>query len=153
MTVKIDRGRALQNLNMTPLIDVVFLLLIFFLVATTFQEEEDQERAKAERSLDVELPQASEARPLTSRPQELVVTIDQRGRFYVFSHSKDSIDREQLLEILHQAYVNNPGRQKVIIRADRRAPTEFPVIAMDLCNKARIRDYMLSTTEGGSAGN
>ncbi len=153
MTVKIDRGRALENMNMTPLIDVVFLLLIFFLVATTFQEEEEMERAKAERSLDVELPQASEARPLTSRPQELVVTIDRNGRFFVFSHSREAVDRAQLLDILQQASVNNPGRQKVIIRADRRAPTEFPVIAMDLCNKARIRDYMLSTTEGGSPGN
>lgn len=153
MTVKIDHGRALQNLNMTPLIDVVFLLLIFFLVATTFQEEEDLQRAKAERSLDVQLPQASEAKPLASRPQELIVTIDRNGRFYEFSHAKDAIGRDLLLGILQQAYLNNPGRQTVIIRSDRRTPAEYLVTVMDLCNKAGIRNYVLSTTETPSSGN
>jgi biopolymer transport protein ExbD len=152
MTVKIDRGRALENLNMTPLIDVVFLLLIFFLVATTFQEEEDLERAKAERSLDVQLPQASEARPLASRPQELIVTIDQHGQFYEFSQAKGAVSREQLQEILRQAYVNNPGRQTVIIRSDRRTPAEYLVTVMDLCNKAGIRNYVLSTVETPRGG-
>ncbi len=147
MTVKIDRGKALANLNLTPLIDVVFLLLIFFLVATTFQEEEDQERAKAEHAMSVELPQASEAKPLTSRPDALAVHVDQRGRFYVFTHEKNEIDRDRLFEIFTQAHANNPGRQKVIIRADRRVPLEHVVVVMDLCNKANIRDYSVSTAE------
>jgi biopolymer transport protein ExbD len=147
MAVKINRGTALASLNLTPLIDVVFLLLIFFLVATTFQEEEDEEKAKAENAMSVELPQASEAKPLTSRPEALSVYVDQRGQFYVFSHNKDAINRDGLLEILKQAHADNPGRQKVFIKADRRVPLEHAVVVMDLCNKANIRDYSLSTAE------
>ena len=60
MSVKIDKGFALDNLNLTPLIDVVFNLLIFFLVAPGL--------AEAEREMDVMLPEASEARPLRPSP-------------------------------------------------------------------------------------
>ena len=49
---------------MTPLIDVVFQLLLFFLVATRFAAED--------RELDVMLPAASEAKPLTAQPQRIV---------------------------------------------------------------------------------
>ncbi len=147
MAVKINRGTALASMTLTPLIDVVFLLLIFFLVATTFKEEEDQERAKAENAMSVELPQASEAKPLTSRPKALPVYVNHRGDFYVSSHGKDAIPREGLLEILKQAHADNPGRQKVLIKADRRVPFEHVVVVMDLCNKANIRDYSISTAE------
>ena len=67
MAVKIKQGRALAALSMTPLIDVVFLLLIFFLVATRFEQED--------RELDVVLPSASEAKPMTVAPEELFVNI------------------------------------------------------------------------------
>ena len=58
MAIKLKQGRALGSLSLTPLIDVVFLLLIFFLVATRFAQED--------RELDVELPSASEAKPLVA---------------------------------------------------------------------------------------
>ena len=61
MAVNIDKGRALDSINMTPVIDMVFLLLIFFLVASQFAEEE--------RSLEVVLPSASEA-PFWDTDQE-----------------------------------------------------------------------------------
>ncbi len=71
MAIQIQKGRALDALNLTPLIDVVFLLLIFFLVATRFAQED--------RELPVQLPAASSAMPMTMEPQELVVNIDQNG--------------------------------------------------------------------------
>ena len=40
MSVKINKGRVVDGINMTPMIDCVFLLLIFFLVATRFEELE-----------------------------------------------------------------------------------------------------------------
>ena len=61
--------------SMSSMTDIIFLLLIFFLVATRFAEEE--------RELDVLLPDASEAQPLTSKPGELFINIDQEGRYYV----------------------------------------------------------------------
>ena len=137
MAVKIDKGSALNNLSLTPLIDIVFLLLIFFLVATRFAEEE--------RELDVLLPDASEARPLTEKPRELFVNIDQNGQYYV---TGKTLAIDELHPILGAAYVNNPGRASVVIRADKRCDWEFVVAVMDACNKAKIRDYRVTTRKG-----
>ena len=141
MSVKIDRGSALSSLNITPLIDVVFLLLIFFLVATRFAEEE--------RELDVLLPEASEAMPLTSKPRELFINIDEHGRYFV---SGKLLTIQELQPVLDAAYVNNPGRASAIIRADRRCKWEYVVGAMNACNKAKIRDYRVTTSEAGDSG-
>ncbi|MDZ7617582.1 MAG: biopolymer transporter ExbD, partial [Patescibacteria group bacterium] len=106
MVTKIPTGSALSQLSLTPLIDIVFLLLIFFLVATRFSEEE--------RELDVLLPEASEAQPLTSKPRELFINIDESGRYYV---TGKVVAIGELQQLLHAAYVNNPGRASVVIRA------------------------------------
>jgi len=137
MTVKINKGSALAQLSLTPLIDIVFLLLIFFLVATRFAEEE--------RELDVMLPEASEAQPLTSSPRELFINIDSSGRYYV---TGKILTLAELHPILKTAWVNNPGRQSVVIRADKRCRWEFVVAAMNACNRANIRDYRVTTREG-----
>lgn len=136
MTVKINKGSALGALSLTPLIDVVFLLLIFFLVASKFEEQE--------RELNVLLPQASEARPLVSKPREMFVNVDQQGTYYVDGRR---LGQAELLAAMQQAWTNNPGRQAVIIRADKRCDWEYVVAVMNLCNKAHIRDYRVTTAE------
>ena len=136
MSVKINKGRALDGINMTPMIDCVFLLLIFFLVATRFEE--------MEREMNVVLPQASEAMPLTAKPKELFVNVDRDGKFIVRGQS---LPAAELLSTFKQAAADNPGRQTVIIRADKRCVWEHVVEVMNLCNKAHIRDYRVTTAE------
>lgn len=136
MTVPINKGQALDSVNMTPLIDVVFLLLIFFLVATRFSEEE--------RELDVVLPKASEAKPLILKPTELVVNVTARGEYYV---SGKVVNEAGLEQALRQSWASNPGRQQVVIRADKESKTKHIATVMDLCNKANIRNYTLATQE------
>ena len=137
MSVKIKKGVALASLSITPLIDIVFLLLIFFLVATRFAQED--------RELDVLLPSASEAKPLTEAPKELFVNIDKDGRYYV---GGDILTAEGVFERLQSAAVNNPGHQSVVIRADKRVMLDYAVQVMNLCNKSGISDYKL-TIKGG----
>ncbi len=139
MTVKINKGSALSALNLTPLIDMVFLLLIFFLVATKFAEDE--------RQMDVLLPDASAAQPLTSKPRELFVNVDQEGRYFVAGRQLNLRDLDRALVT---ARVDNPGRASVIIRADKRCQWKFVVAAMNACNKAKIRDYKVTTRDGGA---
>ncbi len=141
MAVKIDTGKALASLNLTPLIDVVFLLLIFFLVATKFAEEE--------RELDIPLPEASEARPLISQPSELFVNIDATGRYIVRGQQ---LDLPRLQEVLVQAWNANPDRVSVVIRADRRCVWDAVVAAINACLRANIRDYKATVWEGDTTG-
>lgn len=133
MSVKLKKSSVAGTLSLTPVIDVVFLLLIFFLVATKFEEEE--------RELDVVLPEASEAVPLVAKPREMFVNVDRSGRYIV---NGNQVTDEQLYAGLRQAAVNNPGRQTVIIRADKRCVWQFVVNVMNLCNKAEIHDYRVT---------
>jgi biopolymer transport protein ExbD len=138
MPVQIDKGKALDALNLTPLIDVVFLLLIFFLVATRFSEEE--------REIDVVLPKASEAKPMIVKPSELIVNVTKRGEYYVSGKVVNEVGLEQALR---QAWASNPnpGQQQVVIRADKESKTKHIAAVMNLCNKANIRNYTLATEE------
>jgi biopolymer transport protein ExbD len=118
------------------MIDVVFQLLLFFLVVSRFSDEE--------REMKVVLPQASEAKPLISKPREFFVNIDRTGQYYV---GGKTLDLSSLDQQLMQLAANNPGKQSVVIRADKRCQWEFVVAVMNACNKAEIRDYRVTTAQ------
>jgi biopolymer transport protein ExbD len=136
MAVNIKKGNVLDVINMTPMIDVVFQLLIFFLVATRFAEEE--------RELEVQLPIASESRPLTAKPKETLVNIDVEGRYFL---GTQRLTLGELDAAFGQIAANNPGRKNVLIRADKRSPSDSMVQVFNLCHKYAIRDYAVTTEE------
>jgi biopolymer transport protein ExbD len=135
MAVKINRGNALVALNLTAMIDVVLLLLIYFMVASRLSEDE--------RTLDIPLPSAANAMPMTAEPSELVVNIDESGTFIV---DDQVIKPAELDALITRAVVDNPLRPAVIIRADRRVPTQSPVSVMDVCIKCGAA-YSLSIAD------
>ena len=122
MSVTIDKGRLGKGLEMTPMIDIVFLLMIFFLVASKLDE--------ADRAIDVVLPQAAAAKPLTTRPREFVINIDRNGNYFAGARP---VRLEELKDLLVQTAADNPARQTVIVRADEEVAHKFVVAAMDAC--------------------
>lgn len=134
MSIQIRKGRALDALNLTPLIDVVFLLLIFFLVATRFSQEDEQ--------LPIKLPSARSAVPMTIRPEELVVSIGEDGVYIVRG---ERVALEQLEGILTQAIADNPLSQTVILRGDKRVAFQSVVSVIDLCNRLKVPSYRITT--------
>jgi biopolymer transport protein ExbD len=113
--------------NLTPMIDVLFLLLIFFIVATQFAEEE--------KELETQLAEVAEAQPLSSPPQELVVNVMQDGEYRV---SGKTFSEAQLQQLIHQQALANP-HQSVQIRTDERTPFKFPARVMGICQQERIK--------------
>jgi len=136
MSVRIDKGRLGGALELTPMIDVVFLLMIFFLVASKLEEDD--------RGIDVVLPQAAAAKPLTSRTRELIVNIDRDGRLYAGARP---VSREELSRLLRQAAADNPARQKVTVRADEEVAHKHVVAVMDACVQAGIEDYQVQASK------
>jgi biopolymer transport protein ExbD len=134
MSVRIDKGRLAGGLELTPMIDIVFLLMIFFLVASKLDE--------ADRSIDVVLPQAAAAKPLTSRPREFVINIDRAGNYFAGARP---VRLEDLQQLLRQSAADNPQRQTVIVRADEETAHKFVVGAMDACVQAGIEDYQVQS--------
>lgn len=134
MPVQIKKGRALDALNLTPLIDVVFLLLIFFLVATRFAQDD--------RELPVKLPSASSAVPMTMEPAELVVNVDAQGQYMI---QGERMSLERMESVIQKAVTDNPVNQLVIIRGDRNVAFQAIVSVMDLCTRLKVPSYKIST--------
>ena len=130
MAIQLNKGRASNLLDLTPMIDMVFNLLIFFMVITNFEREQ--------ASIPVQLPAGSEAMPLTAKPKEIFVSIDKDGRYFVQSKL---LTEQELGKLLVDSAVNNPTSQAVRIRADERAQWKFVARAQYLCNQAGIHDY------------
>lgn len=134
MTVELKKGHAFGVLNLTPLIDVVFLLLIFFLVASRFAEED--------RQLEVALPTASEAKPLIDKPRDFVINIDEMGRYFV---NETLMTLQEVDAALDRAMAANPMTQTVNIRADKRVDFEYVLQILNLCKRYRVQNYTIDT--------
>jgi biopolymer transport protein ExbD len=134
---KYKRSSVASTLSLTPLIDVVFLLLIFFLVTSEFEEEE--------RRLDIVLPTATSAVPMTNKPREIIVDISSDGKMYLHGQVTPLDELQRLMSL---AVSKNPTNQSVVIRADHRASFQPVVSVMDLCNQTGISSYSVTTTEG-----
>ncbi len=137
MAVEIKRSTVAGTLSLTPLIDVVFLLLIFFLVTSEFEDEE--------RRMDIVLPTATSAVPMTVKPREVMVDIDAEGLVYL---QGKAVSIDELFEVLQLAVSKNPTNQTVVIRADRQSNFQPVVDVMDVCNRTGVTDYSVTTQEG-----
>ena len=131
-----ESDAELDGPNMTPVIDMVFLLLIFFLCATRFDQEE--------RELAAVLPEVAEAEPLSMPPQELVVNVTRDGQYVIMGQT---LSEEQLASLLHDAGSKNPGTQAVLIRGDAEAAWRAGVRVMGLCNRANITNYRVAVVQ------
>jgi biopolymer transport protein ExbD len=100
-------------LDMTPLVDVVFQLLIFFLLTSTYVQQSQQSSS----SVPVELPESSlDASPTT--PEELVISIDERGIIYL---QDEEINFDQLAAALQRVSKNKPNTI-ILVRGDQKVP-------------------------------
>ncbi len=114
------------GINLTPMIDMVFLLLIFFLAATTFASEEV--------ALDLRLPQAKSGQSgKNERP--LIVNVLADGRLDVDGRE---VTFEALRQKLQSAGERN-AEQAVLVRGDREAQFGLGVQVLDACRLARIK--------------
>lgn len=137
MAIQIKQSTVAGTLSLTPLIDVVFLLLIFFLVTSEFEDEEQR--------LNIVLPTATSATPMTGQPRDVIIDIDSSGQVYVRGNQTNLDELEQLLAA---AVASNPVNQTVVIRADRQTSFQPVVSVMDVCNRTGVVDYSVTTQEG-----
>lgn len=140
--MKFRQHRAQEpEVNLTPLIDVVFLLLIFFMVSTTFEEESE---------LEVILPEASqEANP--DDQEMIVVVIDAEGRYEVDGTIVEAGERVLLRRTLANAVDGRRG-ETIGIRADGRTPHQAVVTAMDVAAGLGLEKLAIMTSTVPEAG-
>jgi biopolymer transport protein ExbD len=126
------------NVDLTSLIDVIFLLLIFFMVSTTFDKQ---------ALLKVNLPEASEVEESEDMPDTLELVIDAEGR--MFLNDQRLIDSEA--RTIRAAIEQEAGTQRdipLILRADRETPHHFVVTTMDVAAQLGFSNLSIATDRG-----
>jgi len=123
------------DVNITPLIDVVFLLLIFFMVSTTFERESE---------IEIMLPQSSSTNKVTD-DFVMEVSVDAEGTYYI--NGKRVINTK--LETLMKAMKEVAGDRKdppIILSADAKTPHQAVITVMDAAARLGFIHLNFATT-------
>ena len=124
------------ELNLTPLIDVVFLLLIFFMVSTTFERESE---------ITIELPESSGEIKQTEQ-KVIEISIDNQGRYFVNQRRIKDTDIKTLKNAL--TIVRGDEKEpKLIISADKMTPHQSVVRAMDAARQLGLVHLTFATKQ------
>jgi len=121
---------ALAELNITPLLDLAFVLLVIFIITTT----------PIVNDLDVDLPSAAK-RPKDPKSKVNYVTVESTGRIYL---GKDEVDLAALQEKLVGLRLEDPDLN-VVIRGSGRTKYQHVVDVMDILQQVNIGKVNLAT--------
>lgn len=124
------------DVNLTPLIDVVFLLLIFFMVSMTFTRNTE---------ITIQLPEA-DAEMVETEVIPLEVTIDSQGRFYVNQKLVINTRIETLVKAI-KLVVGDNDEITLVISADAQTPYQAVITAMDAARQLNILHMSLATRQ------
>lgn len=122
--------RRRPELNMAPLVDMVFLLLIFFLVSTTFSRE---------TGVNVRKPKAKTAQALSR--ESILVAVTQEGTIHIHNRKVDLDTLHRIVKEILDERADNP----VIIMADKSSLTGRIIDVMDECKLAGAKRISLAT--------
>ena len=118
---------SLAEINMSPMVDMIFLLLIFFMVTTVFTKD---------AGLDISRPSAETASPLSD--DVLVLTLSEHGDI---THAGQPYQLKQIPSLLREQL---GGKGTVTIIADRMTSTGLTIQLIDQCRKAGIEDVSIA---------
>lgn len=121
-------------INVTSLVDVVFLLLIFFMVTTTFADPS---------GIAVKLPKTTSAPTTVNSKDTLAVTIDQTGNAS-FNGTKTTI--EELRGKLEQVRATKSGELTLVVRADKDTFHGTVVSVLDVAKRVGIDRISIATS-------
>ncbi len=122
------------NLDITPLIDVVFLLLIFFMVSTTFDHESE---------VNITLPKASKEIS-QARPDSINVAIDAQSRIFVNEKELLNSQISTIKEALYDS-AEDLENEPIIISADEETPYQIIIRTMDAARQLGLIKITFAT--------
>ncbi|GLR71164.1 MULTISPECIES: ExbD/TolR family protein [Agaribacter] len=120
------------NIDMTPMLDVVFIMLIFFIVTASFVKE---------AGIDVNRPDAATA--VKKDRASILVAISDKGEVWI---NKRKVDVRAVQANIERLYAENP-QGTVVIQADKKATTEVLIKVMDSARAAGIEDVSIAAQE------
>ncbi|NOX42888.1 MAG: biopolymer transporter ExbD [Gammaproteobacteria bacterium] len=128
------------DVNITPLIDVVFLLLIFFMVSTTFKHENE---------ITISLPESSSKSP----PKEnniIEIAIDAKGTYYIDKRQVVNTELKTVMLALEKI-AGDRKAPTILISADAQTPHQSVIVAMDAARQLGFVNLSIATKQNRSA--
>ncbi|MBT2150532.1 biopolymer transporter ExbD [Pseudoalteromonas tetraodonis] len=122
-----------EEINMTPMLDVVFIMLIFFIVTASFVKE---------AGIDVNRPEAATA--VKKERANILVAISDQGEIWI---NKRQVDVRAIQANIERLKAENP-QGSVVIQADKKATTETLIKVMDASRAAGVFDVSIAAQEG-----
>lgn len=135
------RRKDPPRVDLTPLIDVVFLMLIFFMVSTTFDKQ---------TQVKIDLPSASANPEKQEEVEDIEIAIDIKGRFYVNEQElvkHDPATLRKTLEKVSNGRVDLP----VIVSGDRNAPLQSMMTVMDVAGQLGMNQLRFIARQDNAA--
>ncbi|CAM4412611.1 ExbD/TolR family protein [Pseudoalteromonas ostreae] len=121
-----------EEINMTPMLDVVFIMLIFFIVTASFVKES---------GIDVNRPEAATA--VKKERANILVAISDQGDIWI---NKRQIDVRAVQANIERLKAENP-QGSVVIQADKKATTDTLIKVMDAARAAGVFDVSIAAQE------
>ena len=124
--MKHQRRRKFDNIEIqvTNLVDIIFVLLIFFILTTTFTKD---------TGLEITKPKASSATQIAAKNLQVSVTRD--GLYYLDDRQ---VDLALMQTIIRRSVSKNPDITAVII-SDKNAPVDAVLSVLDVCNMVGVK--------------
>jgi biopolymer transport protein ExbD len=118
-----------SNVDITPMLDVVFIMLIFFIVTATFIKE---------AGIDVDKPEAATA--VVQEKASILVAIDAEDNVWI---NRRQVDVRSVRSIIERLHAENP-KGTVVIQADKDSRNNTLVQVMDASRRAGVYDIALA---------
>ncbi|PHS14066.1 MAG: biopolymer transporter ExbD [Kangiella sp.] len=129
------KARPVQDeaqIDMTPMLDIVFIMLIFFIVTASFVKES---------GITVDKPTAETA---TKRPKaNIFIGIDNRGDIYML---KNKVDKDAIKTMLEDMLLENP-ESTIVVQADSRAEAESLLKVLDAAKAAGVKNISVAAEQ------
>ena len=120
------------EINITPMLDVVFIMLIFFIVTASFVKES---------GIEVNRPAAVTA--VVQEKGNILVAVTEAGEVWV---NRRAVDPRALRANIERLHAENP-QGSVVIQADRKSTTEMLIRVMDAARQAGVYDVAIAAQE------
>lgn len=118
-----------SSVDITPMLDVVFIMLIFFIVTATFIKE---------AGIDVDKPEAATA--VVQEKASILIAIDAKDQVWI---NRRQVDVRSVRSIIERLHAENP-KGTVVIQADRESRNDTLVRVMDASRRAGVYDIALA---------
>ena len=121
-----------SSVDITPMLDVVFIMLIFFIVTATFVKE---------AGIDVDKPSAATA--IVQEKASILVAIDAKDNIWI---NRRQVDIRSVRSIVERLHAENP-QGSVVIQADKESKTDTLIQVMDASRQAGVFNVSIAAQQ------